>query len=171
MRDFYTLVQFMDVVIPGFTLGGGCKYTRINALRPSDHVRGPADLIQQASSTIHTALENRVPVLATRAMVKSYPHIAGISSILRPASLSDMEAIGLLRGARINSENPDIDFSEIGTHASKESSNCVGPLEFCQDVQAMLQHGWRRSHTEWDRHLQDLWKKNEMSVGKVLRDM
>ncbi|KAG8943817.1 hypothetical protein FRC04_002511 [Tulasnella sp. 424] len=152
MRDFYTLVQSMDIVIPGFSIQGGY-------------------LTQQASSTVHTALENRIPILATRTMLEAYPHIAGIASIFRPASLSEMEAIGLLRGAKINSENPDVDFSEVGSPASTGSQKCVGPLEFCQDVRAMLEHGWRRNRTEWDRHLQDVWKKNERLIGEILRDL
>lgn len=61
-------------------------------------------------------------------MLEAYPHIAGIASILRPASLSEMEAIGLLRGAKINSESPDVDFSEVGSPASPGSQSRVGPF-------------------------------------------
>ncbi|KIO19615.1 hypothetical protein M407DRAFT_11308 [Tulasnella calospora MUT 4182] len=142
----------MDIVIPGFSTEG-------------------LYLTLQASSTVHTALENRVPILATRAIVEAYPHIAGVASIVRPASLSEMEAIGLLRGARINSETPDVNFSEIVSQASGGKKDCVGPLGFCQDVRAMLRQRWKRTQAEWDRHLEGIWKKNDILLRMILNDM
>ncbi|KAG9049915.1 hypothetical protein FS837_008677, partial [Tulasnella sp. UAMH 9824] len=128
-------------------------------------------LTLQASSTMHTALENHVPILATRAMWEAYPHIRGMPSILRPASLSEMEAIGLLRGARISSESPDVNFDSLGSHLPKGTENCAGPTEFCDDVQAMLRRGWKRTPVEWSTYLEDIWKKNEISMENILRDM
>ncbi|KAG9040834.1 hypothetical protein FS837_013044 [Tulasnella sp. UAMH 9824] len=81
MSDFYTLVQSMDIMIPGFSPDG-------------DY------LTRQGTSTVHTALENRISILATRAMLDAYPHIAGVPSIVRPASLSEMEAIGYFEARR-----------------------------------------------------------------------
>lgn len=100
-----------------------------------------SDLARQASSIIHTVLENRIPILATRTMLEAYPHVNSVPSIVRPASLSEMEAIGLVQGARINAENLSINFSDLGYIESSEKQNCVGPVEVCEDVRAMLQHG------------------------------
>ncbi|KAG9040835.1 hypothetical protein FS837_013045 [Tulasnella sp. UAMH 9824] len=130
-----------------------------------------SDLTRQGSSTAHTAPENRIPILATRTMLDAYPHIAGVPSIVRPASLSEMDATGLLRGAKINAENPAVDFSDLRYLASAGKESCVGPSAFCEDVRAMLQHGWKRTRTQWDRHLEGLWKKNEITIGRALKDL
>ncbi|KIO26405.1 hypothetical protein M407DRAFT_243758 [Tulasnella calospora MUT 4182] len=150
--EFHALVQSMDIVIPAFSPKGGY-------------------LTLQASSTIHTALENHVPILATRAMWEAYPHIRGMPSVLRPASLSEMEAIGLLRGARISSESPGVNFGLLRSHNPKGSENCIGPSEFCDDVQGMLRRGWKRTPEEWDTYLEGIWEKNERSIEHILRDM
>ncbi|KAG8899208.1 hypothetical protein FRC00_001759 [Tulasnella sp. 408] len=142
----------MDIVIPGFSPDGGY-------------------LTRQASSTIHTALENRIPILVTRAILEAYPHVPGVPSIVRPASLSEMEAIGLLRGANINAENPSIYFKDLGYLATSGKHNCVGPAEFCEDVRAMLQQGWKRTQTQWNQHLESVWKRNEITIGRILRDI
>ncbi|KAG8893328.1 Translation elongation factor 1 beta, partial [Tulasnella sp. 417] len=140
--EFHALVQYMDVMIPAFSPKGGY-------------------LTLQASSTMHTALENHVSILATRAMWEAYPHIRGMPSILRPASLTEMEAIGLLRGARISSERPDVNFGLLNSHELEEPGSCMGPSEFCDDVRDMLRRGWKRTPEEWYQHLEDLKVLND----------
>ncbi|KIO19614.1 hypothetical protein M407DRAFT_11307 [Tulasnella calospora MUT 4182] len=109
----------------------------------------PQELERVVVKDVDFSMDIVIPGFSTEGLLEAYPHIAGVASIVRSASLSEMEAIGLLRGARINSETPGVNFSEIVSQASGGKEDCVGPSGFCQDVRVMLRHGWKKTRITW----------------------
>ncbi|KAG8929798.1 hypothetical protein FRC01_003754 [Tulasnella sp. 417] len=149
---FYELIQSTDILLPGFAPGG--EYLKL-----------------KGSSTVHTAIMNHVPLIVTRAMLESYPYLTVEGTILRPFALSEMEVIGLFRGAKVTAQA--IEGSNGGSKPLKLddlSSPDVSP-ELANDVRRMLSQGWKRSYQSFDKFKQDIWKKNEEYVGRLLRDL
>ncbi|KAG8901339.1 hypothetical protein FRC00_007752 [Tulasnella sp. 408] len=142
---FYELFQSMDIVVPAFSEGGGY-------------------LTRQASSTVHTAVMNNVPLLATRAILESYPYLTSEGTILRPFAFSEMEAIGLFRGAKVTAQAAGI--AGLTDLSAPEVSS-----QLADDVKRMLSQGWKRSDSGFDTLKQNIWKKNEDFVGRLLRDL
>ncbi|KAG8938538.1 hypothetical protein FRC04_008349 [Tulasnella sp. 424] len=154
---FYELFQAMDIVVPAFSEGGGY-------------------LTRQASSTVHTAVMNHVPLLATRAIFEAYPYLTSEGTILRPFALSEMEAIGLLRGAKVTAQRAEVSNgrskSSISFDDLASTSASPGiPPKLAEDVKRMLSQGWKRSDEGFDRLKHEIWEKNENFVGRLLRDL
>ncbi|KAG9041006.1 hypothetical protein FS837_012849 [Tulasnella sp. UAMH 9824] len=145
---FYELFQSMDIVVPAFSEGGGY-------------------LTRQASSTVHTAVMNNVPLLVTRAILESYPYLTSEGTILRPFALSEMEAIGLFRGAKVTAQaagsDGPLDLADLSAPAAS--------THLADDVKRMLSQGWKRSDSGFDKLKQQIWKTNEDFVGRLLRDL
>ncbi|KAG8929800.1 hypothetical protein FRC01_003756 [Tulasnella sp. 417] len=153
--SFYKLIQSMDIIVPSFSVRGGY-------------------LFHQASSTVHTAVMNRVPLLVTRPMLKAYPFLTAEGTILRPMALSEMEAIGLFRGAKVTAE---VTGREVPEGAVKppfrfnDLSAAEMPPKLAGDVKMMLDRGWKRSDEGFERLTREIWEKNENFVGRLLRDL
>ncbi|KIO16683.1 hypothetical protein M407DRAFT_33668 [Tulasnella calospora MUT 4182] len=80
--SFYELSQSIDLVVPAF-LNRECRR-------------------RQASSAVYSAAMSHIPLLTTQDLLKCYPHLTSEGVILRPSTISEMEAIGLFRGAKVN---------------------------------------------------------------------
>ncbi|KAG8901341.1 hypothetical protein FRC00_007754 [Tulasnella sp. 408] len=153
---FYELIQSVDVVVPAFSEHGGY-------------------LVRQASSTIHTAVMNHVPLLVTRAMLEAYPYLTPDGTILRPFALSEMEVIGLFRGAKVTAQATVAELSKGGSRPPlrfNDVSTTPGMSpRLAEDVQRMLSLGWKRSDESFERLTREIWEKNENFVGRLLRDL
>jgi len=79
-EEFYRLLSQMDALIPAFSSENYLKSV--------------------ASSSIPAAFMTRTPVLASPAHVRAYGYLAPPGVIVRPSSMSDAEAIALLRAGR-----------------------------------------------------------------------
>ncbi|KAG8929799.1 hypothetical protein FRC01_003755 [Tulasnella sp. 417] len=105
ITPLYELFQSIDIVLPVFADRGS-------------HT-------PQESSIVHAATMGHVPLLAARGTLQYYPYLASGGVIIRPSAISEMEAIGLFRGANV----PVQDASS----------------ELAEDTKRMLNHGWKRN--------------------------
>ncbi|KZO90813.1 hypothetical protein CALVIDRAFT_558495 [Calocera viscosa TUFC12733] len=78
--EFYGTLSEMDVLIPAFS--------------------ADTYLTSVASSSIPAALMTRTPILASPAHLRAYAYLAPPAVIVRPSSMTDAEAISLLRAGR-----------------------------------------------------------------------
>ncbi|KAG8898938.1 hypothetical protein FRC01_010717 [Tulasnella sp. 417] len=112
---------------------------------------------------------NNVPLLATRAILEAYPYLTAEATILRPFALSEMETIGLFRGAKVTAQAVG---ASSGTGKPLNLDDLSSPdasLKLAGDVKRMLSQGWKRSNPVFEKLKQEIWKKNENFVGRLLR--
>lgn len=117
---------------------------------------------------------NHVPLLLTRDMLEVYPYLTSEGTILRPFVLSEMEAIGFFRGAKVTVQVAVTEFSESDSTPSLRFSNLsateMSP-KLVEDMKSMLNKGWKRSDEGFERLTRDIREKNENFVGRLLREL
>ncbi|KAG9040459.1 hypothetical protein FS837_000599 [Tulasnella sp. UAMH 9824] len=127
---------------------------------------------RQASSIVHQAVMNHVPLLTTQTALECCPHLTSESMILRPSGVSEMDAIGLFRGARVSAEVAEPPTGKSHPpHPSNESSQGLDASpELVEDVKRMLSQGWKRSDESFARFKREIWEQNERVVDRLLKD-
>ncbi|EJC97990.1 uncharacterized protein FOMMEDRAFT_162331 [Fomitiporia mediterranea MF3/22] len=140
--DFYALMQSMDVVVPAFVNKDYYDY--------------------QASSTVAMAVQCNVPILASRRMRNAYGYIDDDRvTIVRPQALREVHALGALRGVKW----------KLSQSNAVVSTQTDGYKKYEDDVQEMIEGGWRRSSSGFERFKEELWEKNREAVWRVLNDL
>ncbi|KAG8896986.1 hypothetical protein FRC01_011522 [Tulasnella sp. 417] len=114
---------------------------------------------------------NNVPLLATRAILEAYPYLTSEATILRPFAISEMEAIGLFRGAKVTAQAVGASSGRSKPLNLDDLSASDASLKLAADVKRMLSQGWKRSDQGFEKLKQEVWKKNENFVGRLLRDL
>ncbi|KIO18160.1 hypothetical protein M407DRAFT_32160 [Tulasnella calospora MUT 4182] len=137
----------MDIVVPAFSDGG------------------------RSCSTVHTAVMNNVPRLATRAILESYPYLTSEGTILCPFALSEMKAIGLFRGAKVTAQAAGVSSGSSGPLGLDDLPAPDPSVQLADDVKRMLNPQWKRSDQGFDDLKREIWKQNEDFVGRLLRDL
>ncbi|KAG8908193.1 hypothetical protein FRB99_008736 [Tulasnella sp. 403] len=131
-RPFYQVAQSMDVIIPSF-VSGDRYYEAVG------------------SSTIHTAVECNVPLLASRRLREAYKFLDDAATIVRPQAISEIQALKALR---------------TGIPPQLATNN---PM-FVADVERMMAQGWRRPREGFEKLKERLWTANEQVIDRILRD-
>jgi len=132
---FYEVAQSMDVILPAFVKGG----------RYFDQV---------GSSTVATAVEVNVPLMATTSLRRSYVYLTDDVTIMRPLAFTEVQALRVLRTGRLPSLAP---FDQQNAR-------------FMADLDSFIAKGWRRSTAGFEKAKAALWEKNEALMIQILND-
>jgi len=143
---FYSLLSEMDMLVPDF--GHKAYYT------------------DMASSSIPAALIGHIPILATSLHVESYSYLDARTTILRPLTLTHLEAIASLRayGRTINSTSTS---HPPGILAAYESLRISGSTDSAGvDVWSGL-----RTDTQLAAYRADVYRWNDAEMVKALKGL
>ncbi|KAG9030696.1 hypothetical protein FS837_003211 [Tulasnella sp. UAMH 9824] len=149
---FYELFEPIDIVVPVAADGG---YST-----------------RQAASAVHTAIMTHVSLLTTRALLECCPYLNSESMIIRPPAISEMEAIGLLRGAKVTAQGAELseEKSQPPVRFNDLSEAIDGPPELIEDVKRMVSQGWRRGDENLTALQREIRRQNENVVSRILQD-
>ncbi|KAJ7266142.1 hypothetical protein C8J57DRAFT_1511074 [Mycena rebaudengoi] len=112
----------------------------------------------KASSTFTMALECNVPILLTARIRMSYKHVNDDRAVVtRPAAMREVDAV---RALRTSDESHFL--QRTGTPRGSPTGRAV---------QKMVRLGWVRSAEDFRGVKEDVWRKNERVVERLLGDM
>lgn len=93
--------------------------------------------------------------------------------IIRPPAISEMEAIGLLRGAKVTQQVAELpqEKSQPPDFFNDLSEALEGSPELIEDVKRMLSQGWRRNDESFTELQREIQRQNENVVGRILQGL
>ncbi|KAG9024208.1 hypothetical protein FS837_005446, partial [Tulasnella sp. UAMH 9824] len=106
---------------------------------------------------------NHVPLLTTQPILECCPHLTSESVILHPSYVSEMDAIGFFRGAKVTAKVTEIPTRK--NHPLHDSNKLssepeASPEAVEGDVKRMLSHGWKRSDESFKALKREIWEQN-----------
>jgi len=144
--EYYTFMSGMDVCVPAFLSNSDKNY------------------VYQASSTIAMCMENNVPFLGVRELREAYTHIDDDKiMITRPAVMNEVQAIKALRtgdASTFLASDPANSGIRLGDHRGIREA-----------VEEMMRKGWIRTKDGYEDCKEKTWKKNEIVMMRILRDL
>jgi hypothetical protein len=103
--------------------------------------------------------------MVTRAVQKRYTFLDGVS-VVRPNSISDMEAIRLFR------KYSHYDFTRMSLPAIQQSVSEEYPsrknVYLQSEVAKMLRNGWRVPSAAFAKQRQNLWAHNRETLDEII---
>ena len=119
-----------------------------------------------------TCLNIKVPILASRRMRERYGYIDDDRvTVTRPQALREVNALGALRRASINTEALEDNNDRHGTNISASAGLEYRSDKFDRDVKEMIDQGWYRNMEGFESFKLDLWEKNREAIRRVLHDL
>ncbi|OBZ71969.1 hypothetical protein A0H81_08138 [Grifola frondosa] len=143
-EDFYALIAGADVVVPAFADFGYFE--------------------DQASSTVHLAMELDMPLLVTQRTREAYGYIDDDRAVItRPAAMHEVHA---LRALRTGNASAFLNSDPTGTGHPMSTS----PL-LAEAVRSMIEEGWYATKKSFYAFKKDVWQSNRDVVERLLRDL
>lgn len=119
-----------------------------------------------------TCLIIKVPILASHRMRERYGYIDDDRvTVTRPQALREVNALGALRRASINTEALEDNNDRHGTNISASAGLEYRSDKFDRDVEEMIDQGWYRNMEGFESFKLDLWEKNREAIRRVLHDL
>ena len=172
--DSCTLMQNMDIVIPGFADEYGMYYLLLALFRHSTKLSDYDELI---SSSVASAVQCSVPLLVSNRTRETYGTIDDSRiTITRPKAIREILAIGILRRASIVEEQVSRFHPPTATFVSLpyelELRLNAETLKTVQlDATEMVRQGWKRDRAGFAELRTILWERNTAVAWRILNDM